>query len=89
MPNSPSAIAFERDVPWVLWKNKTTVLDLLEKPTESLREYDHVHQSVQDTQTAVKQSAGIERQQYMSILNRMHQAAGRAGTFSAWNAETT
>jgi len=89
MPNSPFAIAFEREAPWVLWENKTAVLSLLEKPTESLHDYGQVHQSVQDTQTAVKQSAGIERQQYMSILNRMHQAAGRAGTFSAWNTETT
>lgn len=87
MPNSPFAIAFEREAQWVLWENKTAVLDLLEKPTDSLREDDRVHHSLQDPQTAVKQSAGIERQQYMSILNRMHQAAGRAGTFSAWNAE--
>lgn len=89
MPNSPFAIAFEREAPWVLWENKAAVLSLLEKPSESLHEYEQVHQSVRDTQTDIGQSTGIERRQYMSILNRMHKAAGRAGTFSAWNAETT
>ena len=89
MTNSPFSIVFERETPWILWENKTAVLDLLEKPTESLPRCEKIHQSTQDTHTDAGQSTSIERRQYMSIMNRMHQAAGRAGTFSAWNAETT
>ena len=89
MANSPFMLEFERDVPWVLWEKQSLVSDLLEKQTDSLFGFGPLHPSEQSEQSAVQPTLSIERPQYMAIMNRMHQAAGRAGTFSNWNAVQT
>ena len=83
-------VAEVSDDPWTIWESSSSVLELLER-----REINHPgQQDVNQSHTvnlsgAMPQTKEIDRKQYMSILNRMNQAAGRAGSFAQWNAAQT
>ena len=82
MTVSPFSSAAEDDVPWRLWEKQTPVIALTGKQTESRYADGDLHHSGAEAQ---RKPAPIERRQYMAVLNRMHQATGKAGSFSSWD----
>ena len=74
---------------WVLWECKAPVLQLLEKQTESLHGERDAKPDKSIVPPAILQPTAIERRRYQAVMDRMHQAAGRAGAFSAWTGGNT
>ena len=89
MSYSPFVTQYEKENLWVLWEKRAPVLESLEKQTDSRLEERSLHHSMQQIQLSGTQPRSIERRQYLSVLNRMHQAAGKTGAFSKWDSDIT
>lgn len=90
MEKSPFSVAEASEIPWLLWEKQRPVIELNEKQTDGRLACSDVQPPVSPSPpTHAMQITGVERKQYMAVLNRMHQAAGRAGAFAQWDSVKT
>lgn len=83
---SPFAAPAVTEEPWTLWQKSTPVLTLLnEKQTDG--RYLREAPEPEPPHDLPVQPPQINRMQYLSVLSRMKNACGKAGTYAAWNTE--
>lgn len=79
---------------WILWKKNEPVvcLDNRYDIQEDASDYAEAEEiSVNDQQFSLPRNCSVQlnRHQYHSVLNQIHQAAKRAGAFSEWSPTNT
>lgn len=81
---SPFSISEEQGESWFIWEKRTPVTSLSGKEQTDSR-YENRSTTTSELQPAyISSSPVIQRRQYNTVLSRMKQAMGKAGSFSAW-----
>lgn len=90
MEKSPFTVAEASETPWVLWEKHQPVIELIDKQTDGRYFFSEVHSFTSPSMPPkTEPTTSVERKQYMAVLNRMHQAAGRVGAFAQWDSVKT
>ena len=87
LPIFPISAEKNIEEPWVVWRKMPFAASLQDKEeTDGRHECEHIDGAfAHEEHNARTVSSNFSRQQYFSVLNRMNQASGKAGTFSNWN----
>lgn len=74
------------ELPWVIWEKAISVAELPRNNTDCRYVSSSDATTLINTMRQMAPSLpAINRNQYLSVVQRMQKAGGNAGAFSAWN----